>query len=146
MTQVNSGLTEEESLACKKAFSIADGDGDGRISANELGSVMRSLGHHASERDLEQMMASADLDGDGKLDFAEFVAARSTWLRATEPELEAFRIYDRNGDGYISREELSEVLRRMGIVRSDEELDRMFRAVDENGDGGIDYAEFMKLM
>jgi hypothetical protein len=51
----------------------------------------------------------------------------------------AFQIFDINGDGYISREELREVLTKMGESMTEQEVDEMMEKADKNGDGKIDY-------
>ena len=60
----------------------------------------------------------------------------------TNPEeelLEAFRVFDKNGDGLISRDELRNVMNCMGETLTDEELDEMVHEADLNGDGMVDY-------
>ncbi|CAN0841925.1 Probable calcium-binding protein CML10 [Linum grandiflorum] len=54
-------------------FKKFDVNGDGKISASELGSIMSSLGQKASEEELQKKMISGvDNDGDGTIDFEEF--------------------------------------------------------------------------
>jgi calmodulin len=62
----------------------------------------------------------------------------STWL--------AFKVFDRNSDGYISKLELHKTMTDLGIKLSREDLDVMMEEADINKDGRIDYAEFSKLM
>ncbi|XP_068640485.1 probable calcium-binding protein CML22 [Aristolochia californica] len=66
-----------------------------------------------------------------------------------EEVLEAFRVFDADGDGRISKEELGEALKKMGHAQEgeDEELcGRMISAVDGNGDGYVDFEEFKLLL
>ena len=58
---------------------------------------------------------------------------------------EAFKIFDRNGDGKISSVELGAVLRSLGENLSEAELEQMIKDVDEDGDGEIDLQEFINL-
>lgn len=58
----------------KKAFSLFDKDGSGEIDADELGTVMKSLGVETTDEELEEMLALADADGSGEIDFNEFLA------------------------------------------------------------------------
>jgi len=55
-------------------------------------------------------------------------------------------VFDTDGSGKISREELKSALSRMGMDISDEELDEMMDSVDTDGDGEIDYREFTAMM
>ena len=56
----------------KQAFKIFDKDGDGLITAEEIRMTMTSLGENLSETELTSMVAEADLNGDGYIDFSEF--------------------------------------------------------------------------
>jgi calmodulin len=56
-------LTEEQIGEFKEAFSLFDRDGDGTITTNELGTVMRSLGQNPTESELQDMINEVDEDG-----------------------------------------------------------------------------------
>lgn len=62
--------------------------------------------------------------------------------------LEAFRVFDLNGDGFISSEELQSVLSRLGMwdERSGKDCGRMINAYDSNRDGRLDFEEFKNMM
>ena len=65
-------LTKERLAECRGAFALHDEDGDGIVTAAELGAVMRSLGRDPTEAELPDMISEVDGDGDGCVDFAEF--------------------------------------------------------------------------
>jgi len=58
----------------KKAFSIYDKDGDGTVTTKELGTVMRSLGQNPTEAELKEIIDEFDADGNGYIDFEEFLS------------------------------------------------------------------------
>jgi calmodulin len=65
----------------------------------------------------------------------------------TEEEIvEAFKVFDKDGNGYISAAELRHVMTNLGEKLTDEECDEMIREADIDGDGQINYGEFVKLM
>merc|ERR1712226_1522397 len=65
----------------------------------------------------------------------------------TEEELiEAFKVFDRGGNGFISAAELRHVMTNLGEKLADEEVDDMIREADVDGDGQINYEEFIKMM
>ncbi|XP_073005761.1 calmodulin-like [Typha latifolia] len=56
----------------KEAFKVFDKDQNGYISASELRHVMINLGEKLTDEEVEQMIAAADLDGDGQVNYDEF--------------------------------------------------------------------------
>ena len=57
----------------KDAFAIFDKDGGGSITTEELGDVMKSLGQKPTQAELEAMVREIDADGNGEIDFPEFL-------------------------------------------------------------------------
>ncbi|KAF0933534.1 hypothetical protein E2562_018792 [Oryza meyeriana var. granulata] len=56
-----------------------------------------------------------------------------------------FELFDRDGDGRITREELTESLERLGMPVQGEELAATIARIDANGDGCVDMDEFAEL-
>jgi len=142
-------LSEEQISEFKEAFSLFDKDGDGTITTRELGTVMRSLGQNPTEAELQDMINEVDADGNGTIDFPEFLTMMAHKARDTDTEeenREAFKVYDRNGDGFISHAELAHVMTNLGEKLTDAEVDEMMREADLNGDGRIDFQEFVIMM
>ena len=63
-----------------------------------------------------------------------------------EEILEAFKVFDKDGNGFISAAELRHIMTNLGEKLSDEEVDEMIREADIDGDGQINYEEFVKMM
>lgn len=59
---------------------------------------------------------------------------------------EAFKIFDRDGNGYIDAKELKHVVTRMGEVLTTAEADEFMKEADLDGDGKLDYNEFVTMM
>ena len=66
-------MTEEQIADCKEGFSVLDKNGDGLITREELGTVMRSLGQNPTEADLHDIINEVDADRDGTINFNEFL-------------------------------------------------------------------------
>lgn len=80
--------------------------------------------------------------GSGTIDFGEFLAMMSK--KYSEEDLEsdireAFRIFDKDGNGSISASELRHVMTNLGEKLTDEEVEEMLREADIDGDGQINY-------
>ncbi|WOH01918.1 hypothetical protein DCAR_0521304 [Daucus carota subsp. sativus] len=56
-----------------------------------------------------------------------------------------FHMFDRNGDGKITKKELSDSLHNLGMFITDDELVQMIDKIDVNGDGYVDMEEFGAL-
>ncbi|MBA0828296.1 hypothetical protein Goarm_012988 [Gossypium armourianum] len=56
-----------------------------------------------------------------------------------------FQMFDKNGDGRISKEELNDSLKKLGIFIPDDELTQMIEKIDVNGDNYVDIEEFREL-
>ena len=142
-------LTEEQISEFKEAFSLFDKDGDGTITSKELGTVMRSLGQNPTEAELQDMINEVDADGNGTIDFPEFLTMMAKKMKNNDSEeeiLEAFKVFDRDGNGFISAAELRHIMTNLGEKMSDSEVDDMIREADLDGDGQINYEEFVKMM
>ncbi|KAG7236513.1 hypothetical protein INR49_000887 [Caranx melampygus] len=70
------------SAEIREAFKVFDRDGNGFISKQELGMAMRSLGYMPNEVELEVIIQRLDMDGDGQVDFEEFVTLLGPKLTA----------------------------------------------------------------
>ena len=87
---------------------------------------MRSLGHNPTDTELRDMINEIDKDGNGTVDFPEFLemmsrsiprGGKNTGGRTEEEEelYQAFKVFDKDGSGSISQFELREVMKRLGL-------------------------------
>merc|ERR1712165_197587 len=123
-------LTEEQIAEFKEAFSLFDKDGDGKITTKELGTVMRSLGQNPKEEELNEMINEIDEDGNGTVDFDEFLIMMSKKIKENDSEeelREAFKVFDADGNGYINAVELRQVMMNLGEKLTEEEVEMMIK-------------------
>lgn len=149
MSLASENISMDFILEMKEAFQLFDKNGDGFISAKELGVLMRTLGRNPTEEEIMNIMNEIDVDHNGKLDFSEFTIMMRDKLSGEDMEQEikqAFRVFDRNGDGYISKSEFKHCMMHFGERFTDEEVEEMISEADANNDGKIDYTEFSQMI
>ncbi|OLY84822.1 Protein arginine N-methyltransferase 3 [Smittium mucronatum] len=142
-------LTDEQIAEFKEAFQLFDKDGDGSVTTQELGIVMRSLNQNPSDAELADMINEIDADGNGTIDFPEFLTLMARKMKDTDTEeeiKEAFKVFDKDGNGYISAAELKHVMTSLGEKMTEAEVEEMIREADIDGDGQINLDEFLKMM
>jgi calmodulin len=98
----------------------------------------------------KDMIHEIDVDGDGEIQFEEFLLLFSRHKKNQLPEDEelrqAFKVFDADGNGTISKVELKRVMDMLGEKLNDAQIDEMMKEADINGDGEIDFGEFKKMM
>jgi len=145
-------LEEDQIETLRKAFNSFDTEDQGFITTDTVGVILKMMGIKISTRELEEIIKEADEDGSGQLEFEEFVQLSAKFLieedqEALKKELkEAFRIYDREGVGYITNDILREILREIDPTLTEDNLDCIIEEVDTDGSGTLDFEEFMEMM
>merc|ERR1712109_15141 len=146
------GLEDEQVKALKRTFDQFDSDKSGAISVGTVNTILKMMGMHVSSAALEEIIEEIDEDGSGELEFAEFIQLAAKFLIEEDEEemkwelREAFRLYDKQGNGYITTGTLKEILREIDSTLNEYNLDQIVDEVDEDGSGTIDFDEFMAMM
>jgi calmodulin len=149
----------------KETFNVFDKDKDGFLNAADLRDTMLQLGIALTGDDLQAMMTSVGVGPRGKISYTEFCkmfslsegqkakASGSNQHLATPrqkhktDELKAvFALFDKDGDGFITVKEVTDVLISMGINPSPSRIEEIFRQVDLDGNDQIDFEEFLLLV
>ena len=91
-------------------FVKLDTDSNGFLTLEELEAGMQDIAliFHLEEPDVREMLRAADVNGDGRIDYTEFISAafQKDMLLSTKNLQGAFRMFDADGDGTVSKEEL----------------------------------------
>ncbi|KAK8925748.1 putative calcium-binding protein CML27 [Platanthera zijinensis] len=138
----------------RRVFDIFDSNGDSVITADELCQVLDRLGLGGDPAELRSLVASFLQPGQAGLDFDNFETLHRALGDAIFDAVEdgdmreAFQVFDEDGDGYISAEELQAVMEKLGLVegRSLDRVHRMIGSVDRDNDGQVDFFEFKSMM
>jgi len=141
-------LSVEEAADIKDMFEKMDLNKDQMLSFDELKLGLHKFGHQMPDADVQILMEAADADGNGSLDYGEFVTL-SVHLRKIgndEHLHKAFAYFDRNQSGYIEIDELRESLADDLGQNHEEVINAIIRDVDTDKDGKISYDEFAAMM
>jgi calmodulin len=137
-------------------FKGADRDGNGRLDMNELGLMLRRLAPKIKREDLQAIMERFDTDRSGGLDLQEFAewlhheadskineALQNSMRNEQEALRASFRLLDKDGNGTLSKEELTDILGKTCPNVTPEALSKFFASIDRDGNGEVDYHEFV---
>jgi len=144
---VNYLMTKEEKNEMLEIFQSLDTNGDGVLSKEEIYEGYRlTLGDVEAKKEVERIMKEVDIDNSGTIDYNEFVMAATNRQKMLNKEkLEnTFKIFDKDGNGSISKEEIKSLL----CARSEDKkiIEEIMKEVDSNGDGEISLNEFKEMM
>jgi len=149
-------LPEDQIQLYKDTFTQMDSNGDGMLTLAEFEAGLKWAGMKELPEDLADVMDVIDQDGSGAVDYTEFIAACLEEEDYTNEEVcwGAFRVFDKTGDGMVSRHELEEIL----AANEEEEMDQSWiddiMAVADmsagagagGAEGEIDFNEFLSMM
>ncbi|XP_018564878.1 troponin C-like [Anoplophora glabripennis] len=144
---------EEQKMAIiRKAFQMFDTKKTGYIETLKIATILNSMGQLFDETELNNQISKNDPDRTGQVNFDGFADIAIHFLEedddeSTQQELkEAFRLYDREGNGYITTGTLKEILRALDDKLTGRELDGIIAEIDTDGSGTVDFDEFMEMM
>ena len=146
---MSENLSEEQKIECKTVFDLFDDDKDGAIPVEDFPDVIRSLGCNLGNEEIKQLVKEMDRDRSKKIEYEEFEECFGNNFenQISESELkESFALFDKDGNGFISRDELMRVMTTLGETLTKEEAQEIVDQADIDKDGQIDYHEFTLMM
>ena len=153
-----STITDVELKTLQREFAGLDTDGNGDVTVEELGEILKSmrLKLKLSDHQIKNVLKQIDSNGDGTIDTEELLEILEKFdtdgvvykaLNHRSAIREAFQKYDEDNSGYITKDELVEIIKdRTGINVPEKHLERMMADCDKNDDNQINYEEFVTLM
>jgi len=146
---IASQMSENQIKVLRDTFTALDENGDGLLTAKELREGMAKAGFSSIPEDLQKILEEVDSNGSGMIDYTEFLAATLDRKMYLQEDIcwAAFRVFDRDGNGRISKEEIALVLGDGDVASvAMRDIAELMTDVDSNGDGEIDFQEFMEMM
>ncbi|CAD8128593.1 unnamed protein product [Paramecium sonneborni] len=143
-TQIMNSKEKKELI---EGFKAIDKNNDGKLSKDELIQCYMNLYQDEIKcaQIVDKIFFSADLDHSGSIDYTEFIIGYTEMqnLMAQEKLETAFKLFDKDGNGIISKQELQEILG--GLNLQDQQWENLFKELDINGDGEVSFQEFKSL-
>ncbi|XP_026739333.1 troponin C-like isoform X2 [Trichoplusia ni] len=138
-------------IMLRRAFSMFDSQKQGRIEKEKVKMILNTMVHNYDDLELDRMVDSEDAEACGTLNFDSFVRVAMYFLEeddeALQKELkEAFRLYDKEGNGYIPTSSLREILAALDEQLTPDQLNEMIAEIDTDASGTVDFDEFMAMM
>ncbi|XP_011307329.1 troponin C, isoform 1 [Fopius arisanus] len=147
-------LSKDQRKQLKMAFDTFDKEKKGVIKTAEVQTILDMLGVEAEAMaELDDAINEVDTFGSGELKYEDFCLVAAKFMEedvdveALKTELkEAFRLYDREGNGYITTDVFREILCEIDENLTDEQLDMIIEEIDADGSGTLDFEEFVEAM
>merc|ERR1740123_2207209 len=113
--------------------------------------ILKSMGVEVNKSDMDNYASEVDEEETGKFIFMMFCQVAAKFMIDDDEQMneelkEAFRIYDKEGQGFITNEVLKEILREIDSTLTENDLDNIIEEVDEDGSGTMDFDEFQEMM
>ncbi|OIW14509.1 hypothetical protein TanjilG_12102 [Lupinus angustifolius] len=134
----------------QKIFEKMDMNGDGFVSLEELNWLLQKIGFHFSIDEVESIVEKKSLDLSEFLYFYNSISKENNdEIRSGDENdhdlVETFKVFDIDGDGFITSQELECVLKRLGLWDG-KDCRSMIFFYDTNLDGQLDFEEFKNMM
>jgi len=135
-------ITEADKEGLAALFQQFDKNGDGKLSAEEIADLMKSIGHNEEEAKL--LMNMWDEDHNGAIDMEELktgFASSKLGEQSNQELAQAFKRFDVDGDGFVSASEIEKI-----CALDAKDTKKLIQEVDKNGDGRISFEEWLVAM
>ncbi|EGR31844.1 protein kinase domain protein [Ichthyophthirius multifiliis] len=141
--------SKDEKFQLNKIFKALDKNGDGILTKNEIFEAYRNfMPEEQAIQEMNKIMYQVDIDKSGAIDYTEFILATMDRKKAITKEKlqESFNLFDKDGNGSITAEELRQVLGGQMNCKDNKLWIDIIGETDVNGDGEISLEEFTEMM
>jgi calcium-dependent protein kinase len=154
LTALAQQLSEDSISTLRQVFEALDENEDAVLTVEEVQQGLKAAGVDTCES-LHEMLRAVDSDGSGVAEYPEFLAATLDREQHMEESVcrAAFQIFDRDGDGKITKDEIAMMLscgraQNVAIAEGSDvrEIERAVVEADADGDHCINFEEFVCLL
>ncbi|XP_065297980.1 uncharacterized protein [Dermacentor albipictus] len=143
-------LNDAQVSELRDLFFKFDTERTGTVAFEHVDEILRTAARVITDPEFKKRVKSTVPDDLGKkVQFPEFVEMVQKCTRAFSPQTDlrdAFRVFDRDGHGFITTAELRHVVTTLGERMTDEEADELTREADPTNAGHVNYEEFIKMI
>ena len=146
---VHNLISREMTKELRKCFIQFDTNGDGRLDKDELINGLKMVDTKKDlEHEVDRVMKIIDVDGNGFIEYEEFLRASLDKDKILTPENVkiVFKLFDINNTGSISPTELKKVMGQNADDINEDVWNDIISAIDLNKDGVISFYEFDKML
>mmetsp|Transcript_7043 Transcript_7043/g.7685 ORF Transcript_7043/g.7685 Transcript_7043/m.7685 type:complete len:195 (-) Transcript_7043:171-755(-) len=145
------GLTEKDINEFRNDFVKFDADGNGCLDNMEIRNALFFLGYDLTDGELEEIISEFDKNGNGYIEFPEFVTIMAIRINGAKKEEEYKKIFqnlDKDGNGFLSQKELTNGLKKLSdeLDCDEEDIIESFAEVTKNIKGELKYSDFVKVL
>jgi calcium-dependent protein kinase len=130
-------------------FKAFDKGGDGQLSMEEVKTGYKEhYGKLVADEEVEKMFKAVDCDNSGFIDYNEFVIAAMNEQEITSNEFlsAAFKMFDKDGSGVISADEIKTVLGFGEATMAPDAIQKIVKEIEVTNEGEISFEEFTEMM
>mmetsp|Transcript_91843 Transcript_91843/g.259399 ORF Transcript_91843/g.259399 Transcript_91843/m.259399 type:complete len:584 (+) Transcript_91843:143-1894(+) len=142
--------SDDDTKHLRQIFEALDKDGNGHISVGELRNAFEQCGVQIPA-DLQ--FSALGTDGNDTIEYTEFLAAALEEKKVLKEEIvwEAFKVFDQDGSGTVTKKELLKILTgrtssKIRQVHGEKAIEAFLDNYDTSGDDVIDFDEFMQML
>ncbi|PFH56180.1 hypothetical protein XA68_16923 [Ophiocordyceps unilateralis] len=130
----------------KEAFALFDKRGNGRVSVDALGDLLRACGQNPTLAEIQELEKTAGADFDFE-SFQRILNRPGGFRDPGEPEeyCRGFQVFDKDMTGFIGVGQLKYILTNLGEKMSEDEVDELLKAVDTSS-GQVNYTELVRTI
>ena len=133
----------------KNIFDKFDSNKDGFVNSLELANILKSIDINVSDEEIKQILLELDLEKNGEINYEELLELVEKRQKETDPAekvINAFKLFDKEGNGLINISELKHIISNFGNNIQESEINDLLNEADIDMDGYINYEEFVRTM